>query len=289
MMIRSGPGTGYSAVGSLGNGVRVEILEQKTVGAIVWGRIDRGWISLTYVELDKVTQPEIEKPVLTGTVNCHCLILRKGAGSSNQAVGYLYKGDKVEVLEKKLVSGVAWGRIENGWICLDYVTADKETSSNPTVPPVTEPPVTEPPVTEPPVTKPPVTEPPATEPGKLTGTVKANPNLCVRTGPGTSYSVIDAYYSGTKVAILEQTTVGGVTWGKTDKGWISMTYVTLDGKVTRTVNCNCLIVRKGAGTGYGIASYLYYGTKVEVLEQKTVSGVLWGRISSGWICLSYTK
>ena len=123
----------------------------------------------------------------------------------------------------------------------------------------------------------------------VTGIVDAYPNLCIRTGPGTSYGVIGAYYSGTKVTILEQTTVGGITWGKTDRGWISMTYVTLEGKVTRTVNCNCLVVRKGAGTGYGIASYLYYGTKVEVLEQKTVSGTPWGRISSGWICLNFTK
>ena len=288
LMIRTGPGTGYGSVGSLSNGTRVEILEQKDVGTMVWGRIDRGWISLTYVELDKVEAPETEKVILTGKVNCYCLIVRKGAGSSNEAVDYIYSGDRVEVFEKKSVSGVEWGRIANGWVCLDYITPDKEESANPPAPPVTEPPVTEPPVTEPPVTEPPVTEPPVAE-KKVTGTVNADPNLCIRKGPGTSYGVVGTYYSGNKVTILEQTTVGGVTWGRTEKGWISLTYVVLDGKVTKTVDCSCLIVRKGAGTGYGIASYLYYGTKVEVLEQKVVSGVPWGRISSGWICLSYTK
>ena len=87
--------------------------------------------------------------------------------------------------------------------------------------------------------------------------------------------------------------MGGVTWGKTDRGWISLSFVVLDtapsDKVYKTVDCYCLIVRNGAGTSYGIASYLYYGTKVEILEQKTVSGTPWGRIDSGWICLDFTK
>ena len=390
-------------MGSLKNGTRVEILEQKNVGTMVWGRIEKGWISLTYVQLDKPVKPEGEQPILTGSVNCYCLIVRKGAGSSNGIADYLYQGDKVEIFEKKTVSGVVWGRIEGGWVSLDFITLDKEVSTPvppvteppatepaPTQPPVTEPPVTNPPATEPPVaetnkvmgtvnasaglmirsgagssygsvgalsngtrveileqktvsgitwgriskgwicldyvkldkpvsnippatepapteppatestpTEPPVTEPAPTEPpaesGKVTGTVKADPNLCIRKGPGTSYGVVGTYYSGAKVTILEQTTVGGVTWGKTDKGWISLSFVVLDNnsgtaqKVYRTVNTYCLIVRSGAGTNYSIASYLYSGTKVEILEQKTVSGVAWGRISSGWICLDYTK
>ena len=398
LMIRTGPGTGYSSVGALLNGSRVEILEQKTVGAMTWGRIERGWISLTYVELDRIIKPEGEKVILTGRVNCYCLIVRKGAGSSNGIADYLYQGDRVEVFEKKTVSGTVWGRIANGWVSLDFITVDKEASSNPSVPPVTNPPVTNPPVTNPPATNPPVTNPPETEPpvtdkpaankvmgtvnasgglmirsgpgtsygsvgalvngsrveileqktvgsmtwgritkgwicldfvkldkettpspvppvtepeppvtqpqppvddepatNKVTGTVNASGGLMIRKGPGTSNAIVGSYYNGAKVTILEQTTVGGVTWGRTDKGWISLSFVVLNSnsgtsqKVYRTVDCSCLIVRKGAGTSYGIASYLYYGTKVEVLEQKTVFGATWGRISSGWICLDFTK
>ena len=414
LTIRTGPGTGYSSAGALRNGARVEILEQKAVGTMIWGRIDRGWISLTYVELDEILQPEGEKAILTGKVNCYCLIVRKGAGSSYGIADYLYQGDKVEVFEKKTVSGTVWGRIANGWVSLEFITADKESTSNPPVteppvtnppvtqppvteppvteppvtnppateppvqdtpadnrvmgtvnaseglmirsgpgtsygsvgalvnhsrveileqktvgnltwgritkgwicldyvkldkettpdpvPPVTEPPATEPPATEPPVTNPPATEPPATEPpvddqpatNKVTGTVKASGGLMIRKGPGTSNGVVGSYYNGAKVTILEQTTVGGVTWGKTDKGWISLSFVVMDNpstaKVYRTVDCYCLIVRQGPGTSYGIASYLYHGTKVEILEQKTVSGTPWGRISSGWICLDLTK
>ena len=34
----------------------------------------------------------------------------------------LYYGDKVTVLETVTVDGVDWGRIEQGWICMDYVS-----------------------------------------------------------------------------------------------------------------------------------------------------------------------
>ena len=51
--IRSGAGSDYPAVGSLNYGDRVTVLEQKTVGDTIWGRISNGWISLDYVSLDE--------------------------------------------------------------------------------------------------------------------------------------------------------------------------------------------------------------------------------------------
>lgn len=50
--IRSGPGTGYDAVGSLNSGDTVKVLYQLKVGDTTWGCIDKGWISMTYVDLD---------------------------------------------------------------------------------------------------------------------------------------------------------------------------------------------------------------------------------------------
>jgi len=46
-----------------------------------------------------------------------------------------------------------------------------------------------------------------------------------------------------------------------------------------------LNVRKGAGITYSRVTALTYGTKVTVTEEKNG----WGKISSGWICLEYTK
>lgn len=49
--IRGGPGTGYDSVGSLEYGDEVTILFELEVGDTTWGNIDKGWISMDYVEL----------------------------------------------------------------------------------------------------------------------------------------------------------------------------------------------------------------------------------------------
>ena len=93
-----------------------------------------------------------------------------------------------EVLtELKLVDGSAWGKISTGWVCLDYVKLDKPASGAPAL---------------------------------IMGD-----NLNIRKGAGKSYSVVAKYAKGTVVNILETKTVSGTTWGRTDKGWVSMDYV----------------------------------------------------------------
>ena len=50
--VRSGAGTDYPAVATLNYGDRVTLLEEKTVGDVTWGKIDKGWISLEFVSID---------------------------------------------------------------------------------------------------------------------------------------------------------------------------------------------------------------------------------------------
>lgn len=50
--IRSGAGTNYDVVGSFDYGDRVTVYETKTVGGTQWGRVDGGWVSMAYVDLD---------------------------------------------------------------------------------------------------------------------------------------------------------------------------------------------------------------------------------------------
>ena len=52
MNVRADAGTGYAVVDRLREGDRVEILETKQAGTMLWGRIEQGWISLEYVDLD---------------------------------------------------------------------------------------------------------------------------------------------------------------------------------------------------------------------------------------------
>ena len=131
LRIRSGAGTNYGVVGYLNPNSKVEILEKKTVGATTWGKVSKGWISLDYVRLDNANNDpdalpdheldeEEQTPAVVKTVNVSCLLIRSGAGTGYNKVGYLYRGAKVTVTETVQVGGNTWGKIANGWICLDY-------------------------------------------------------------------------------------------------------------------------------------------------------------------------
>ncbi len=294
LFVRSGPGTGYKIVDSLKNGTKVTILEKKTVGHMDWGKISKGWISLTYVKLDedkaetkptepKPTEPKPETTAKTGTVTADMLRIRKNAGTTYAITGYLYWGDKVTITATKKVGSTTWGQVSKGWISMDYVKLDGDkTETKPTEPAPTEPKPTEPKPTEPETTK------------TQTGTVKVNDYLTIRSGAGTSYKAVGRYYNGTKITILDTKKVGSVTWGKTNRGWVSLAYVTLDktsegetdAPVVKTITADCLRVRKSASTSAAIVGYLYRGAKVEILEMGANN---WGRISTGWISLDYTK
>jgi uncharacterized protein YgiM (DUF1202 family) len=191
LFIRAGANTSEAILGYLQRGARVEILETKQVGAMLWGRIDKGWICLDYVKMDGAVAPPQQQPATKmGTVTVDVLNIRANAGTGYAILGYLQRGARVEILETKQVGTVLWGRMDKGWISMEYVKLD------------------------------------AAEPGPkpIVGTINTY-CLRIRSSAGTSASVVGFYYEGTRVEILETTVVNGVTWGRTDKGWISMEYV----------------------------------------------------------------
>ncbi len=126
--IRADTGTRYELLGVLNRGDRVEVLEQKQVGYYLWARIEQGWICITgYAQLETVTQQagqeETQKPAAKtfATVTVSALSLREGPGTGYTRLGFLYMGDRVEILEQKQMPDALWGRTEQGWICLtDY-------------------------------------------------------------------------------------------------------------------------------------------------------------------------
>ena len=270
LRVRSGPSTGYDVVAYLNNGDRIEILEQKIVGSMVWGKIDKGWISLSYVTLDQLEEEvsaDNNKVVATGTVKVNeFLRIRSGPSTSYDLVDYLTNGTKVNILEMQESGSMTWGRIDKGWISLDYVILDKKTETKPEQNPTT-----------------------------ITGTVKVSDFLRIRSGAGTSYAIAGYLSNGDKVEILEKKQVGVTTWGKISKGWISLDYIVLDGqaaepeKVIKTVVADCLRIRSNAGISNSIIGYLYEGAKVEILDTKTVNGAVWGKIANGWISMDYVK
>ena len=292
LCVRQGPSTGHSVVSKLYNGDRVEILEQQVAGHMVWGKIASGWISMDYVVLDPEPEPPVVEPepvpepepepapepepepepaptVWTGKVKVNSvLIVRSGPDTSYSAVTTLSNNTRVTITEKTTTGSMTWGKISNGWICMDYVVLDA-TSSAPSA--------------------------------SVMGTVNVSSLLRVRSQAGTSYTIVGFLNPKQRVEILEQKTVGSSTWGRISSGWIDLSYVILDNQgsapsapstsqtTTKTVNTACLRVRSQAGTSYSIVGYLYSGAKVTVYETTTVGGSTWGKISTGWICLDYTK
>jgi len=111
--IRTGPNKDFDRCGTYKEGEKVEILHQING----WGYTDKGWISMKYVDTgDKNT--DTEKPAnKTGTITGDNVNIRKGPGTSYEAVGQYDKGDKIEILETK----DGWARTEKGWVIMDYV------------------------------------------------------------------------------------------------------------------------------------------------------------------------
>ena len=107
-----------------------------------------------------------------GTVTADALEVRSEPGSAGEVLLQLEINARIEILEQTTVDGVEWGRIEEGWVDLTYVSLDEQTEPagedmddpKPTEPKPTEPKPTEPKPTEPKPTEPKPTEPKPTEP-----------------------------------------------------------------------------------------------------------------------------
>ena len=256
--IREDANTNSKVLGNYDKGDVVTILETKNG----WGRTNKGWINMQYISTgtnnnddnDGNTTGNGNTDVIgKGIVTASELNIREAANTTADRVGSYRAGDRVEILEK---SG-NWGRTSKGWISLEYVYQDGTTGKN-----------------------------------SAKGIVTVD-GLNIRSGPGTGYGSVGSYNSGARVSILEQFTFNGVKWGCTDKGWISMEYVYVDGTgediLYGTVTGDELNIRSGPGTGYGSVGKLNSGDEVEILYTVEVNGVTWGNIKNGWISMDYVE
>ena len=208
-----------------------------------------------------------------GTVTADALNVRSGPSTSYGITTKLYKGDKVEILE----TSNGWHKIKAsngkiGWVSGDYIKVSSGSTSQPST---------------------------STTKATVTAT-----SLNVRSGAGTSYSVITKLPKGTVVDVLESAsngwkkikTSGGTT------GWASGDYLTTGSagnsstnnstsqtSYKATVNTDSLNMRKGAGTSYSVITKLSNGTVVDVLESASNG---WKKIKTsngtiGWVSGSY--
>ena len=120
-----------AVVSVLHKGDRVQILEQKIVDGVLWGRFERGWISMrTYVTLETVAdvlqeapteptvpeevpaEPEVPVKIWATVVGTSTVAVRDRIDGT--VVGRLAPGSRVEILERT----EDWGRCAQGWIRL---------------------------------------------------------------------------------------------------------------------------------------------------------------------------
>ena len=118
LRVRSGPGTGNQQVGTLKKGDLIVVIETQKSGSETWGRFEKGWVHMAYVELTKTKVPE---GTVVRTVTGDVLRIRSGAGTSYDVVGSYLEGTQIVILEQKTVGKTIWGRTDKGWISMDYV------------------------------------------------------------------------------------------------------------------------------------------------------------------------
>ena len=252
-----------------------------TVGDL-WGYCSEGWIYLAYTDYNKTTSgAPIPGTGTPGTVvGAEQVNVRSGAGVGNALVTRLAQGTAVNVYEQVNVGTAPWGRIDQGWISMQYVQLKQSATTGSAVP------------------------------TGSTAIVSSTARLNIRSGPGTEYTKIGTLAPGASVVILQKQTVGGVSWALIDQGWINMNYVTAGitgsgsagaGIGGTVVNCaNGVNIRSAAGTTnalrvlgkkapnalVGVAAL---GSRVSVSERVQVNGHYWGRIDRGWVCMDYIK
>ena len=115
--------------------------------------------------------------------------------------------------------------------------------------------------------------------------------LNVRSGAGTSYSVLGSLSKGTKVEVISTTNGWSKISYNGSTGYVSSQYLsdntTSTNTTTKYVTATTLNVRSGAGTSYSVLGSLSKGIKVEVIS--TTNG--WSKInyngSIGYVSSQY--
>lgn len=236
LIIRSGPGTSYSKLGTLAKGKTFTVTGKTTDSSgTVWYRFTfngkTAYASSKYVTIKTVTPPAQEPETdykdevtdgkndttqtvvkKTGTVNTKKdpLIIRSGAGKSYKNIGNIAKGKTFTILDEvKDSTGLVWYKLtysgKTGYVSSAYVIKKEEViesdgngETGTTTPEETT---------------------PAPEPVTFqVGTANADHGLNVRTGPGTGYSRLTVLAKGTTV------TVTGSAKASNGKVWYTYQY-----------------------------------------------------------------
>lgn len=313
-------------IGTLTRGTTVRVWEKNDDG---WYKVDSnkngtydydgdGWVSGNYLKVfDNVTDNSgsgsnggntSTETSGTGTgivANTYSGVnIRQGAGTGYAMVGKLLPGTSVKILEVKQAGAAKWGRIDKGWVCMDYITMvshdQKPETSDPNKGNGVE--------SLDKVDK-------TTTTAVYTGTVTQD-GVNIRKEPNLQADIVRTVNKGEPITMHELVKVtdivsqdstngndGGSTttttktsyWARVNEGYIynpgnHLDLTALDEKVHTLTGSDTLNVRETPENG-AVIMKLKKGDQVKVTALKIVNDKVWGRIEAekgtGWIRLDY--
>lgn len=279
--LRKGAGTSYGVIQTLPKGATVTVLDNTNKN---WAKVKttdgvQGWCSKEYLTFSGSSGGTTTETITAKTTDY--LNLRKGAGMSYDVILTITKGATVTVLDN---SNKSWAKVKTssgvqGWCSKEYLEFSSDSDPTPTPKPT--------PTPTPMPTVAPVT------------TATTTDYLNLRTGPGTSYSVIVTMAKGDKVTILDNS---NKNWAKVKtrdgrQGWCSKEYLKYSGssgETTETITAKTtdyLNLRKGAGMSYDVILTITKGATVTVLDNSNAD---WAKVKTssgvqGWCSKEYLQ
>ena len=287
--VRGGAGLGFAQVGTLNQGAKVTIFEQAVADGLIWGRINynntTGWVCMSYITVESASSTG--KGVMGTIARCFSKAnVRSAPGTNNALVATVNVGSRVEVFEIKTHANQQWGRIAQGWICMDYVLLDSELPEGEVLDATTAPTET---------TK--ATEPEVTinKDNEVTyvisGTVATSDgsDLNVRNDASAKSDKIGTVKNGEALNVLAVKNNGTELWGRIDQyataGWVNMAHVSYS--VKGYVNTDKQPVYADPNTSSTVKGTLavntYFEFKKLTVNGETVYGWYEKDNLAGWI------
>lgn len=301
--VRSGAGTNYGIVKTLGLNTKIKVIgEAKDGSGAAWYKIKfdggEGYMHSDYVTINDNggdnnnggAVPEQKR----GTVNDDYVNVRTGAGTNHSRVTSLNSGTAVTIVgEEKDGSGAVWYKIKfangEGYMHSDYITVSGGNNGGNNNNGGYE---------------------------KKSGKVNAN-SVNVRSGAGTNHGIVGNLSSGTEVTIIgEEKDGSGSVWYKIEyngvSGYMISDFITVGGSDgggsgstpappttdvvghEGVINAARVNIRTGAGSNYDVMNVLKSGVSVLIEGVETDgSGVVWYKVAfagtSGYMMAEYVS
>ena len=279
--VRKGPGVEFDAVGSLKPGSKVTIYEQTMKGGMSWGRIANGWISLAYVTMDSTGNTG--KGEMGTIARCFRAVnVRSAPGTGNALVGTIAVNSRVEILQQVNYNGKMWGKVQNGWISMDYVLLDSELPN----PPIPDGEGAKPNEKPNKPTNPTTPEDSDAVAFSIGCNVDISTGLKIRkTATSATDNIVGELKNGQFAQIKGLKQVGSKLWGRVEGGWIDLTFVTFNSEAI--VRQKDLPARKAPSSYSDKTRTLKKDDAINIVGIALEGKNVWGKLAKGdWIDMS---